>query len=113
LEELGAKPNTVTPTSANIPDNGEYKPDSKDMLQTLEGAFLTPMLSLLKIYLKETNGTRKTMENCMLDFRKYHPNILKLFFVIDFCFRLIYMFVLLVVVVRGLGIGEYLVSLKG
>jgi hypothetical protein len=114
LQELGAKTGTIIPTTANVSENGSngYN-DASNMLKTLEGAFWTPMLSLLKIYLQASNGTKKTIENCLLDFRTKHARSYVIFFVMDFVFRLVYMTVLLLVVIRGLGIGEYLLSLGG
>ncbi len=113
LEELGAKSGTITSTTANVPEGVIGMGDSSDMLKALEGAFWTPMLSLLKIYLHASNGTKKTTENCLLDFRSNHPIAYKTFFIMDFIFRLIYLSVLLLVVVRGLGIDEYILELGG
>lgn len=106
LSRLGIKDKPV-PTSA---ETGEEKNGSNDMLHLLENAFFTPMLSLLKVYLMSSNGTKKTTENCILEFRGRHSKVFKFFFSMDFLFRMIYMSVVLLVVIRGLAIDDYLIK---
>ncbi len=105
--KLGLK---TSPTPVFIGQGGDITTDN-GMLKTLEWAFLTPMLSLLRIYVSGSNGTKRTIENCVLEFRMHHPREYKAFFVVDFIFRLVYMAVVLAVVIRGLGVGEYILSL--
>lgn len=100
--------NSPTPTHTL---SDESSNTDRGLLKLLEGAFLAPMLSLVQIYLYRSNGSKKTIENCTLDFRNNHPRTWKLFFCIDFLFRLIYMSVVLIVVIRGLAIGDYILSL--
>lgn len=95
-------------TSANISE--ETPRVNNDFLKMLEFAFFTPMISLLKVYLMASNGNRKTIENCVLDFRAKHGRVFKSMYTVDFGFRLVYLFVLLIVVLRGLGVVEYIKS---
>jgi hypothetical protein len=104
---LGLK---ASPTPAIVGSGNDVSTES-GMLKTLEWAFLTPMLSLLRIYVASSNGTKRTIENCVLEFRIHHTKTFKLFYCVDFFFRLVYMAVVLVVVVRGLGIDEYIFRL--
>ena len=82
-----------------------------DLLRFLEGVFLAPTLSLVQIYLYHSNGSKKTIENCTLEFRSTHKTAWKFIFALDFLFRLVYMGIVLIVVVRGLAIGDYIVNL--
>lgn len=95
-------------TSAGIPE--ETQRGNNDFLKMLEAAFFTPMISLVKVYLIMSNGKGKTVENCMLDFRNKHSWVYRGMYSIDFVFRFIYLCVLFIVVLRGLGIPEYVVT---
>lgn len=107
LKSLGLK-DPPRPTKAN---GDETAPREPDLLSLLEGVFLAPTLSLVQVYLYHSNGSKKTVENCTLDFRSTHPKAWKAFFLLDFLFRLIYMIIVLIVVIRGLAIGDYIVNL--
>lgn len=96
-------------TSVNI-ENGNGN-GNNDYLKLLELTLLTPILSLVKIYLTQTNGNKKTTENCMLEFRNSHKNLFFIAFLIDLIFRLFYLSVVILVAVRGLGIDQYLKTL--
>ena len=98
------------PTKANGED---APPKEPDLLSLLEAVFLAPTLSLVQVYLYHSNGNKKTIENCTLDFRSTHPKAWKAFFFLDFLFRLVYMVIVLIVVIRGLAVGDYIVNLLG
>jgi hypothetical protein len=98
-----------TETSVNIEtSNGN---SNNDYLKLLEITLLTPILSLIKMYLVQTNGSKKTTENCMLEFKNNHKNLFFFAFTIDLMFRLIYLSIVILVAVRGLGIDQYLKTL--
>lgn len=97
------------PTKTN-PDELNLQKES-DLLKFMEGVFLAPTLSLVQIYLYHSNGSRKTIENCTFDFRAAHPDAWKTIFALDFFFRLVYMTIVLIVVIRGLAIGDYITNL--
>lgn len=97
-----------TKTSANIDNgNGAVNGDA-NYLRLLEQVLLMPALSLIKMYLVQTNGTGKTIENCLLDFRRKHSQAFRLAFGIDSCFRFFYVLVVIIVTIRGLGIDQYI-----
>lgn len=97
-----------TKTSANF-DNGNGGAGSDtNYLRLLEVVLLMPVLSLVKMYLANTNGTGKTIENCLLDFRRKHPRPFFIAFSIDFFFRVFYVLIVIIVTIRGLGIDQYL-----
>ena len=100
---------TPVETTVNI-ENGNSN-GNNDYLKLLELTLLTPILSLIKMYLVQTNGNKKTTENCMLEFRNKHKNLFFLAFIIDSIFRLIYLSAVILVAVRGLGIDQYLKTL--
>jgi hypothetical protein len=99
------------PVKTNASDDTQQR--EPDLLKLLESVFLAPTLSLVQIYLFHSNGSKKTIENCTLDFRGSHPGAWKVIFLLDFIFRLIYMLIVLLVVFRGLAIGDYIKSLLG
>ncbi len=105
-EKLGLKDEPVK-TTVNV-DNNNGNNGEKDYLKLLELALLIPVLSLVKMYLLQTNGSKKTVENCMLEFRTKHERFFFLVFCLDFLFRLTYLAVVIIVAVRGLGIDQYL-----
>lgn len=107
LKSLGLK-ESPRPTRAN---GDEVNQRETDLLSLLEGVFLAPTLSLVQVYLYHSNGSKKTIENCTLDFRATHTRAWKMFFFLDFMFRLIYMVIVLIVVIRGLAIGEFITGL--
>lgn len=109
LKKLGLA-ETPRPTKASVDETPQREPD---LLRLLEGVFLAPMLSLAQVYLYHSNGSKKTIENCTLEFRANHPWTWKTFFVLDFFFRSVYMIIVLIVVVRGLAIGDYITGLIG
>ena len=96
------------PTRTNPDETSQREPD---LLRLLENTFWAPTLSLVRIYLSHSNGGKKTIENCTLDFRTAHPKAWKTFFAMDFFFRLVYMLIVLTVVIRGLAIGDYIKGL--
>lgn len=96
-------PTTTTPDEQTSSDGS--------LLKLLENALQAPVLSLVHVYLNHSNGNKRTTENTMLDFRETHPWSWKAFFILDFCFRLVYMVAVFLVVIRGLGIGEYVKTL--
>lgn len=107
-EKLGLRDEPVQ-TSVNVDSNGTSSGE-KDYLKLLELALLMPVLSLVKMYMAQTNGTKKTTENCMLEFRNKHGRAFFVVFCLDFLFRLGYLAVVIIVAIRGLGIDQYLVS---
>lgn len=109
LKNLGLA-ETPRPTRASQDELPQREPD---LLRLLEGVFLAPMLSLAQVYLYYSNGSKKTIENCILEFRTSHPWAWKTFFVLDFFFRSIYMIIVLIVVIRGLAIGDYIMGILG
>lgn len=108
-KKLGLKEEPVK-TSANI-DNYNGTNGEKDYLKLLEITLLMPALSLIKMYLMQANGTRKTTENCIMEFREDHPHLFAGAFVIDFFFRFFYIAIVIIVTIRGLGIDQYFINL--
>jgi|GEM_PF-5855361 len=96
------------PTRTSTEDSAQRQPD---LLRLLEAVFLAPTLSLVQVYLYHSNGSKKTIENCTLEFRAAHPKAWKFFFLLDFVFRLIYMLIVLIVVIRGLAISDYIMNI--
>ena len=101
------------PRPVKTNSNDDIQQREPDLLKLLESVFLAPTLSLVQIYLYHSNGNKKTLENCTQDFRANHPRAWKAIFLLDFLFRLVYMFIVLLVVFRGLAIGEYIKSIFG
>lgn len=104
VEKLGLAEDPVQ-TSVNVDNGGSGE---KDYLKMLELALLMPVLSLVKMYLTQSNGTKKTIENCMLEFRSKHPNVFLCIFLMDLVFRTTYLMILISVAVRGLGLDTYI-----
>lgn len=106
LKKLGLT-EAPTKTSANFDTSNGAANGEASYLKVLELALLLPVLSLVKMYLIQANGTGKTSENCLLDFRKKHARAFFFAFCIDFFFRIFYVLVVIIVTVRGLGLDQY------
>lgn len=77
-------------------------------LNDLRQALYLPALSLLSIYLEKRNGSRKTIENCISDFAKRHSRTFRFIFLFDFVCRVSWIIVILLVVLRGIGVIDYI-----
>lgn len=73
-------------------------------MSILYAHLLTPYLRLLELYLTARNGTKRTLENQMHEFSKTHPYVFKTIALMDFAWLTVYLVILVVVVLRGLGI---------
>lgn len=107
-EQLSKKIGTVDipeRTTGNLREEPPVK--DNDFLKMLEAALFIPVLSLVRAYLMQSNGNRKTAENCLADFRRKHPQAFKTIFACDFVFRLVYLTIVFIVAVRGLGIVRF------
>ncbi len=91
---------TPTPTSTNGVGDGH--------LQLLQKFFLCPCLSVLEIYLSRKNGNRKTLPNCVYEFSQAHSKVFRLFFVTDLLLFFFVLWVVALLVIRGLGLEEYI-----
>lgn len=99
--DQGSKtPANLNSPQSDLPDDG--------YLKLLNNALWTPGLSLLTRYLASKNGSRKTAENCVTEFAKRHPRWFKCIFAFDLFWRLVYLLIVLIVALRGLGILDLL-----
>lgn len=107
---MGIDENGIQPIQENQ-DTGASESESKIDLGTLHNLkqeFSSPVLSLLGHYLESTNGRQKKSKTCMLEFRANHKRCFMIFFGIDFLFRFVYLSILLLVIIRALGLIDFL-----
>ncbi len=69
----------------------------------LESTLDAPFLGLLKTYVKECSPKNKTVENNMIQFITIHKNIFTLFFIFDLMLKFIFVGIIILFSLRGLG----------
>lgn len=83
-----------------------------DYLGILKNEFFThPFLGLLEEYLLRCNGSGKSIKNQLRSFKAYHRNTWRVFFILDLLMRAIYLAIIFLVVIRGLGLAEYIIEI--
>ena len=101
-EVISPADSDITPTRAAVATL-----ENKDFFSVFKmEVWAKPFLTLLTEYLMAANGSRKSRENVILDFRIQHPRLFSITFLLDFVLRLVYLAILLFLVLRGLGIIE-------
>lgn len=100
----------------NTNDNPELDPVDSNKnkesgyIEMLRMWFSNPLLTLLKVYLSESEN-RKHISTALKDFKDAHPKVFVGIFLIDFTFNLLSMFIVLLVIIRGLGIHSFVKEL--
>lgn len=83
-----------------------------DYLGILKNEFFTrPFLGLLEEYLIACNGSGKSTKNQVRSFKAYHPYVWRAVFVGDLLMRIVYLAVIFLIVVRGLGLEDFIVEI--
>lgn len=85
--------------------------EAGDFLKLLKHEFFyAPFLSLLELYLIKGNGKNRKIETCVDQYKSDYPityHIIKFF---DFFLRGLFLFIILIVVIRGLGLIDYILE---
>lgn len=107
LQKLGIK--DVEKADVGVAQQDKPDVSQQDFLSLIKNEFVLakPVLTLVQEYLWASNGTHKTKENCVADFRKNHPKLWKLVFLADLTLKVVYFSLVLLVVIRGLGLVEF------